>query len=478
MAFRGYFALNGVEIANSSRVVAHIGADIPTNDLGLISGNQDCSIAPIAPGSLLYEAAPSSAPIAPGSLLYTPPDGTRLYGPGLGLVGDCWNTANLCFGCRESVGYDDSWPGLPAMLQDTIYRPELAPWYTTRSPESAEFAGIWVLDVKGLDVTPAERTITELAGSGAAAGPARDASRRVSFDALLLACTNAGLTYGLQWLTCQLRDTLDRSDSILRYLAAHPSGSAADPATLVREVHGVTMASAPSVSNAVNTARGEHSQATMYRVTWEMVVLHPYAYLPSIPLAVEWDTVVSEPIQWTHAADCVQPSKCDPMPVLFGTDCVPEKIEMVTSPPPSCGGCLPVCAVQTHVYEVPVFDYPMRCRETAVSLSITNHADSGGLTLQGYFRLCGTPEECDDNRWPVQITGLPPSAELVLDGISGRYWVNYSGRRRRPVGILGTPSGAPWRPPIIDRSQCWEFVVQTDGYAQFDVSMSLTDREA
>jgi hypothetical protein len=113
-----------------------------------------------------------------------------------------------------------------------------------------------------------------------------------------------------------------------------------------------------------------------------------------------------------------------------------------------------------------------------VSLSITNHADSGGLTLQGYFRLCGTPEECDDNRWPVQVTGLPPSAELVLDGISGRYWVNYSSRRRRPVGILGTPSGAPWRPPLIDRSQCWEFVVLTDGYAQFDVSMTLTDREA
>lgn len=476
MAFRGYFALNGTEIANSSRVVAHIGATTPTSDLGLLGGSEDCSVVPSAEGALLGEVPTSSSPTDAGSLLYTPPDGSRLYGPGLALVGDCWTPDNLCFGCRSIIEYDDSWPGLSEFLSDSIYRPELAPWYTTRAPESAEFGGVWVMDVKGLDTTPIQRDVSELAGAGGAAGPHRDAARKVTFEAVLIACSNAGLTYGLQWLTCQLRDTAKRTDSVLRYLAAHPSDSAVDPAGLVREVHGVVLTQEPQIT-AAQTGRGEHSQATTYRVSWELTVTRPYAYTPAIDVPVEWDTIAVEPIRWIHAADCRKPASCEPMPVLFGEGCELDKIEVVTSPPPSCGGCLPVCAVETRIFEIPTFDYPLRCSETAVSLTVRN-TGARALTLQGYLRRCNAREDCDDHRWPVQINGLPPQAELILDGIGGRYWAEVGGVKRRPVGIVGTPTGAPWRPPVIDRSLCWELVVISDGDSAFEVGMSLADREA
>lgn len=120
MAFRGWFALNGVEIANSSRVAAHIGAQVPTNDLGLIGGTENCELTPIAPGRLLMEMPDSSAPIGVDRLLYTPPDGSRLYGPGLLEVGDCWDSSNLCLGCRADIGYDDTWQGLPSHLGDGL----------------------------------------------------------------------------------------------------------------------------------------------------------------------------------------------------------------------------------------------------------------------------------------------------------------------------------------------------------------------
>lgn len=477
MPFRGYFALNGVEIANSSRVAAHLGMDLPTSDVGLLGADADCSMSAIGAGRLLATVPSSSVPVAPGRLLATPPDGSRLYGPGLALVGDCWTPDNLCFGCRSSIEYDDSWPGLTDLLGDGVYRPELSPWYTTRVPESAEFGGIWVMDVKGLDVTPTSREVTEMAGDGGAPGPQRNPSRKVTFDAVLMACSNAGLTYGLQWLTTQLRDTDGRSDSTLRYLAAHPAHSAADPVTLMREAHGVVLTQEPQIQSAVNAGRGDFHQATQYRVSFELTVTRPHAYSPPIPVPVVWDTIAVEPIKWVHAAECKPSLNCDDMPALFSDTCDIEHIDVVSTPPPTCGGCLPVCAVKTRVFEVPTFQYPIRGNETVATMRFLN-TGARSLTLQAWWRRCNSLASCDDERFPIQISGLPAAAELVLDGVSGRYWVNYQGRKRRPFGIVGTPNGAPWRPAIIDRALCWELVVVSDADAAFDVGMVLADREA
>lgn len=492
MAFRGYFTLNGVEIANTSRVVTHIGANVPTMDVGVIGSTlgellplilggrtSDCSLFPMSGAPLLGVPSLSSGPISPGSLLYTPPDGSRLYSPGLAVVGDCWNDDTVCFNCRDLVVYDDSWDGLQDYLADTLYRIELAPWYSLQVPESGEFGGIWVLDVKGLDTTPVQIDITENVGDGGTPGPPRNPTRKVTFDALLVACTSAGLAYGLEWLTCQLRAVNADGGGVLKYLSAHPGHSAVDPDTLLREAHGVVMTGAPTVQEAINPGRRQNQQAIVYKVEWELTITEPRIYLPQIPLVVEWDTVTIDPITWVHAADCgAQPLGCDPDPKLFAVGCDIEVIDAITAPPPSCGGCLPVCTVATHLFTVPSFDYPMRCREAAVGLTIRNTGDTT-LNLQSYFRRCNVRDECDKgDRWPLKVSGLPPTAELVLDGISGRYWVNYFGRKRRPFGIVGTPTGAPWRPALMDRALCWEFVVLASGSSEFEIDMRLADREA
>lgn len=481
MTYRGYLTLNGVEIANTSRVAAHIGASIPTLDLGLISGENDCSLTPVDGHPLLAVPADSQAPIDDDHpLLYTPADGSRLFSPGLAVIGDCWDDTTQCFGCRDVIQYNDSWDGLQEFLGDSIYRPELAPWFSLQVPESGEFGGIWVMDIKGLDVAAVQVDIAENAGDGGAPGIPRDPSRKITFDALLVACTNAGLEYGLQWLACQLKAVNSLpAFGTLRYLAAHPGNSAVDPATLMREAYGVVMTQAPSVQSAINTGRTQHQAATVYRVSWELTITTPKIYLPSVPLTVEWDTMTLNPIKWVHAADCgAEPAGCDPDPKMFAADCEIETITEIMSPPPSCGGCLPVCLIATHVYTVPSFTYPMRCRDSAVSITVRNVGDEN-LNLQAYFRRCNVRDECDNgDRWPLQITSLPPTAELVLDAPTGTYWVNYFNRRRRPFGIVGTPTGAPWRPPVIDRALCWEFVVLAPGTAAFEVDMRLADREA
>ncbi|WIC90007.1 minor tail protein [Gordonia phage Sisko] len=509
MAFRGYFALDGVEIANSSRVAAHLGQSTPTNDAGTICGElildedpddsqlynpgeiqessdpglfypyvysplTSCGLTEVDPG--LFEVPASSGALRPG--LYSPPDGSERYGQGLIEVdANCWGTSRLCGSCRVNLGYDDTWPGLQAYLTDTIYRPELAPWFSTRAPASKEFGGVWVMGVEGFGPVPVERAVTEMVGSGAVAGVQRDGSRVMTFDALLVACTNAGLEYGLNWLTCLLRDTNGRTDAALRYFAAHPSHTGASAASLVREMRGVVLTKAPSVTASQAGGGTRHQQATMYRVSWEMVALSPYAYAPPVPVAVEWDEVETEPIEWIHAADCSQPESCVDMPVLFSETCQPATIDIVSTPPPSCGGCMPVCAVSRHRFVLPTTDAPYVCSETAVGVVIHNTGE-GPLSLQAHLRVCGSNERCDNDLYPLQVAGLPAGASLSLDSITGRYHADYAGRKRRPVGIVGTPSGAPWRPVIIDRRTCYELVVDAASTADFEVELSLTDREA
>lgn len=470
MTFRGWFALDGVEFANSSRVSAHLGRVTPTSDAEVFGIAHSADLVEVSPN--LYELPEDTYEITEN--LWTPPPGSHRYSPGLMEIGASWREASLCI-CHYDIPYDDSWTGLQGWLGDPWYRTELAPWYSVEQPESAEFGGVWVTQVTGFDSTPVDRTVSQVIGHGAVPGPHRDTSRTLTFDAVLVACTSAGLEYGLKWLNCRLRAATSLTGSTLKYLSAHPEHSAVDPDDLVRELRHVVLTKAPEVSDAQG-GRRPNEQATVYLVNWEMTACSPYAYLPAVDVAVEWDEITTVPVNWVHDSNCASPDSCLDMPVLFSADCVPEEIERVSAPPPVCGGCLPVGGLVTRRFSLPVSSRP-GCGTTAVSLSITN-TGAEPLSLQAYWRVCVTDPRCEDNRFPLQVSGLPPGATLHLDGVSGRFWVHYENKDRRPVGMVGTPTGAPWRPALLDRGECWDFMVATAPDADLDVAIVLHDREA
>lgn len=416
MAFRGYFALGGQEIANSSRVVDHLNPPLPVDD-----------------------EAPSP----------------------------------FC-DCSLKTPYDDSWTGLRAALGDDPYVIPNAPWYTPAHPQSAEFAGVWVMDVKGLDAVPVERTISEVICAGGAAGPPRDATKEITFSALIVACTNAGAEFGLKWLNCQLRAMAHRGTTELTYYQAHPEDTAAVAATLKRRLTGVVLTSSATVSELAGKGGGHrHRQANVYRVEFTLVALHPYAYADPVTVPVVWDTEGSEAISWVHAPDCSTPGACN-TPILYNADCTPEVIPITAAPVPSCGGCLPVCDIERKVFELPTA--LTVCDETAVTTRITNNGPDN-LTVNFYWQPCGSVDICDRVH-PLQISGLPAGVTAVADSIGARPYVEVGGQRQRQVGIISTATGQPWQPMVIDRMDCWELVAETTDTADFDVELILSDRES
>lgn len=477
MPYRGYFLLNGQEIANSSRVASHLGVAEPVRDAGLIlSSIDDCGLTEATDHQGLFHIPADSYRVMDG--LYSPPNGARRYGPGLfEMDGSCWEQSGFCGSCTTEVLYDDTWPGIGAFTGDLVYRNEVAPWYQTQVPESAEFGGIWVMNVSGFGAPEIDRDVQESAGPGGSATKARDKARKLQFTALLVACTNAGLEYGIKWLSRMLRSTNDNEDSVLRYLAAHPGHSGVDPTTLIREAHRVILSKGLTVGDTFNSGRQQNQQATSATVQWELTQLHPYNYYAPEQVPVfPWDDERVLPVAWMHAADCGQPAFCEDMPVMFGTECEVRQVDIVKQPPPSCGGCMPVCEVVRREFRPPVMDNPFRGK-TAVSMAIIN-ASAEPLSLQAFWRVCDTDIHCDDNRWPLQVAGLPPGTTLVLDGIKGRFYaIDFDGRKRRLMGVVGTPDGSPWRPPLIDRRTCWEFVCLSNQSARFSVGMTMYDRE-
>jgi hypothetical protein len=65
----------------------------------------------------------------------------------------------------------------------------------------------------------------------------------------------------------------------------------------------------------------------------------------------------------------------------------------------------------------------------------------------------------------------------VADSVSGRPYVIDGGVAKRQVGIVSTPSGAPWTPIVMDRFFSYDLVMETAPGTSVSVTLVLQDRE-
>lgn len=419
MPYRGWLSLNGQEINNTSRLLAHMVPAVPTEDGEAVSAMQ-CA-------------------------------------------------------CDLNMVYDDSWTGLREAVGDDPYVITNAPWYNAARPESSEFAGIWMLEVTGFDSAPVQREIAESICAGGVASRARDATRVLTFSALVVACTNAGAEYGKDWLGCVLRQSNVRGGVDLNFYKAHPEDTAADPEDLFRTAYGVVMTQSPTVVDQMGKGgSARHRQSSVYRVEWEMVATRPAFYGRSDVFPVDWDSVESESITWAHAPDCSDTSSCG-LPTIFNAECTPPTVNIAATVIPTCGGCVPLCELERRTWEMPT--QLGACEDSVINIRVTNMQVGDPLTVNMFWRPCGSTDICDQVH-PLQVAGLDPGYVAVADSVTGRPYIEIEGITHRQVGIISTPNGAPWRPTSLDSGLCWELVAESAPGADYDVIIEVRERDA
>lgn len=416
--FRGWFLLNGQELANTSRLLAHLVPAAPTIDGAAVSP-MECA-------------------------------------------------------CDIRAVYDDSWPGLRAAVGDSPYIMTNAPWYNAARPESAEFAGVWVMEVNGNDSVPVARDVSDSVCAGGVPSRARDTAKTLTFSALIVACSNAGARYGLDWLNCTLRQANARGGVDLDFYTAHPDGTAASDALLRRTLYGVVLTTAPHVAEVSGKGgSARHRQASIFRVEWEMVASNPYAYGASNVYAVSWATTANESIEWAHAPDCEDNASCS-LPTVYNADCIPETVPISAASIPTCGGCLPICSIERRTWELPTT--MGLCDDVVATLRVTNEGVDP-LTVILWWQPCGSTDPCERVS-PIQVSGLPAANTVVADSINGRPYVLVGTTPHRQVGIVSTPNGAPWKPTLLESMMCWELVAEAAPGSTYTVVVELRDRDA
>lgn len=472
MAFRGYWVYAGEELGNSSRVMDHMRPRVPKRD-----GDQDRADLTEGPGHL-YEPsdvfgdpAPEHSYDPPSSLIVNSLPHTyepATYGERFGPDDDAYSQCG-CGGVR--IGYDDSWPGLSAWLSHSgKYSPNDAPWADGNRKASREFVGVWPMQVDGLDSLPTEVDVDGTVCGGGVAGPVENPAREIEFDVLVIGCTNAGARYGMQWLSRTLRQG-GRAGAELEFLGAHPQHTDEGADALSRRLQRVILTDPPTVQDRSGLGGGdEHRQASVLRVQFTMTALDPYVWGRSETVKPEW-SIEAVGTEWGHAPDCDDPSSCPGVPSILSTECQVRPLEMQVAPIPTCGGCMPLCELDRRVWEI---DPPVGGDEVGVTLRITNKSDDP-LSLSGHFRECGQEESCDE-QFPIAVNGLPGGATVVADAASGRAYGEQDGERVRQVGIVSTPSGAPWRPPVIDTAFCWELVIDAVEASNFTIETVFQER--
>lgn len=373
---------------------------------------------------------------------------------------------DACAPCRNLVvRRDDSWPGLEDWLGDAPYDDiTTAPWFDG-SDASREFLGVWIMSAEGFDAIPIDREIADAVCGGGVAGLHRDGARPLAFSALLWACTHRGAVYGLRWLNCLLRTA--RRATTVRYLDAHPEDGTA--AGLERALRRVVLTEPAVIREVAGRPTQDHQQASMFRVEFELTALNPYPWTATTTTVVDWDSTTTDPIEWAHAPNCAG-ATCE-LPVLLSTVCPPQTINTRPAPIPVCGGCLPVCEVENRVWEFDLSDVSS-CDVVATSLTITAGADD--VTVQFWWRPCGAVDDCDSTG-QLQITGLPAGETVVADSVEGRGYGLLSDQRIPQRGIIGTPTGAPWRGTLLTPG-CWELVAQSAPGLDYTVTIETTGR--
>lgn len=425
MSYRGIFKYGAVEVANSARVAGLASIATPLNDTVFTNGSA------------------------------------------------CSCSANF-------MGYPDWWTGQEDFFGGTYSDITDAPWYNPSRCESAQLHGFYPMVVEGLDNVKIQRELVESFCDGGHSTRHRDMSRTVRVEAMLIACDHAAAVYGLQWLTCQLRQSVGNRGADLTYLAASPEGSCVDPASLLRTIPDAVLLKEPTVIDRSGRGYGawQNRHGSLWRIEWVWGSGNPYSYGPAVEIPVVWDDDVDDPIVWDDS--CVAGGGC-PVHVTEVTSplcppvTLPDPVAVQAGCSTDAAGCVPLCEGRRRTWEwTPSASMMGVCTQVVVDIWVSNPSAVSpveGVTLS--WVPVGGDVECDRVA-SVTISYIPPGAAVVLDSMRGKPLVLQDAQFLSAVGLVNTESG-PWAGLTLEGVLSWQLVY--DGQDDIEVTIWARPRD-
>lgn len=304
----------------------------------------------------------------------TNPDGV----PG---VSDRWRV-NITPCCPCPVLFTDSAGGVLEYL-----RPDLdgAPWYDPDVPASAEFLGLLVTGIDGLESVVTRAVVDRgSAPGGAWLGVERLGPRPVTVKGTLVATTCVGLDYGRRWLAHTLaNDPCDACDTYALELRTSCPTAITPPASDegLKTLYGVGLTDGPKRSGQVD----EHGPCDL--------------------LDVEFTLTAGEP--WLYECPIVALPRTTPAPDATPGDGTRSEWSTTFDPPTPFGVTGLIVTIET----------------------LGGAGDLAEVVIEGYTANVG--EACaeardDDPCYLLTLADVPRNSRIVLDGSRRRFTVQPS----------------------------------------------------
>lgn len=453
----------------------------------------------------------------------------------LGTVGSPLDSSTVC-GCEtfDAILVGDQ----PYTTPDDPASP--APWYDPAVPESAEFCGLMVLSVDGLDDYPVTRQVTGAVAGGAALGPGRTQARTITVTGVLLGVTCCAVDYGLRWLAAALGGTTGAQcggDCLEQYNCCPAQFE--DPEVFAeqhrRTVRRVALVSGPSVTAQAGTGcsgtGGCSAGADMLTVEFVLSAATPWQWTdpvtvidqvpvptddgqecitwcvhggpvdPSAPLCVELSDQCPDGVPFGGGCEIAWPDKEDTGPCSSGCRLAacPDMDDLCADPacrtptppvPPPPGTCFcHALAVNAAAYELDLTDRPLWFGVAPIIDVYAGASELRNVTITIVERPTGIDDSvsCEeiatagrcDAAMVVEIGYVAPGATVTVDGQIGRALVDCAGECETASDVYGR-DGAPLEVPMLQaRRYC--ILLEADAMTTPDtdatVSVSVSGRE-
>lgn len=300
-----------------------------------------------------------------------------------------------------------------------------APWYSSAEPESAEFLGLWLESLDGLDEPTETRSLAARITSGSATSREAAPGREVVVSGTLFARTERGMEFGQRWLSSLLdnRDQCAGANGTLVFRAACPPHVAgADPTSLLRYLVNVSRLKSPkyeSVHGDEDATCDRWFQQVTFTLGSETADVFGYP-LSGVGFS-------NQPLLYGVRQACTPGACCDPL-----RDSGRFRWRTAYYPALTGVGAVPVITIATAGSR-PLYRF-----------RIMVIADEDGSGCVDQTPMSAT-YQCADPVTEFEVNGMPPNTTLVMSGVDGQATFY-------PTGLSG-PSldGSPYINPLRSR---------------------------